>query len=71
MAKTMQYTNHSISDGTWYEPELSDFKDQWLTDEVQDLGNNIIWWEESFGGVIWRVLKKCAQLGNPHNEDRE
>ncbi|CAL2247627.1 unnamed protein product [Prunus armeniaca] len=46
IAKTMQYTNHSISERTSYEPEWSDFMDQSISDCVQNLGNNIIWWEE-------------------------
>ena len=50
MAKTMQYTKYSISERTCYEPELSDFLDQSISDWVQNLGKNIIWWEESFGG---------------------
>ncbi|CAL2256378.1 unnamed protein product [Prunus armeniaca] len=47
MAKTMQYTNHSISERISYEPELSDFVDQSISDRVQNMGKIIIWWEGS------------------------
>ena len=47
---TMQYTNHSISERTLCKPELSNFVDQSISDWVQDLGNIIKLWDESFGG---------------------
>ena len=47
--RTIQYSNHSISERTSYEPELSDFMDQSISDWVQNLGNIIILCEESFG----------------------
>ena len=45
----MQYTNHSISERTLYEPWLSNVMDHSISDWVQNLGNIIIRWEESFG----------------------
>ena len=55
---TMRYTNHSISEQTSYEPELSDYRDQSISDWVQNLGNIIVLW----GGVIWWVLSEIQTL---------
>ena len=49
ISRTVQYTNHSISERTSYEPELSNFMGQSISDWVQNLGNIIIWREESLG----------------------
>ena len=50
IAKTIQCTNHTISEPTSYKTEWSDFMDQSIPNWVQNLGNIIILWEESFGG---------------------
>ncbi|CAL2247469.1 unnamed protein product [Prunus armeniaca] len=60
----MQHSNRSISEGSLYEPELSDFKDQSISDGVQNLVNVIIWWEESFGPIDIGLSPK---LGEQHN----
>ena len=57
IAKPMQYANHSITKRKSYERELSNFKDQSISDRVQNLGNIIILWEES-SGEFW-VESNC------------
>ena len=65
IAIAMQYTIHFISEQTSYEPELSDFKDQSISDWVQTLGNIIIWWEESFGGFCVKSNCKSYPIHHP------
>ena len=49
IARTTEYTNHSYKERTAFEPELSNFLTLLISDRAQNLGINIIWWEESFG----------------------
>ena len=47
--ETMQYTTTPFVEHTSYDREVSNFFDQLNLDRAQDLGNIIMWWDESFG----------------------
>ncbi|KAL6294037.1 hypothetical protein ACE6H2_002179 [Prunus campanulata] len=49
IARTTEYTNHSNSEQTAIELEVSNFVHLLTSDRAQNLGIIIIWWEESFG----------------------
>ena len=49
ISRTMQYTNHSISERTSYASKSYIFLGKSNLDWAQNLGNTIIWWEGSFG----------------------
>ncbi|CAL2256447.1 unnamed protein product [Prunus armeniaca] len=57
--ETMQYTNHTTSERTSYEPELSDFRDQSISDSIKSFGNIIMLLEESFVFSQIQRLKLC------------
>ncbi|KAL6279491.1 hypothetical protein ACE6H2_016372 [Prunus campanulata] len=60
--ETTEYTNHSYEERTAFEPELSNFLPLLFSDRAQNLGNIIIWWEESFG-EFW-VKSNSLELRN-------
>ena len=70
IARTSEYTNHSNSEQTAFELEVSNFVHLLISDRDQNLGIIIILWEESFDKFWMKPIARTMQDTKHSNSER-